>query len=410
MNRIIIVGGGASGIAAALSAAQAAPRAEITVLEGLDRIGKKILATGNGRCNLGNEEISADCYFGARRDRLAELISDMPTEKTVEFFKECGLLCAPDEAGRLYPYCRQASMVLDVLLLALQRRRIAVECDCRVTAIQYKKGRFQVKTEAGERFEADRVILATGGKAAPKQGVTGVGYTLAESFGHRKTALFPCLVPIKCRSGALKGLKGIRVQCRTTLLEDGAPAASEIGELQLTDYGVSGIPALQLSCTLGALRGKAEISVDFFPETDEEALYEQLKNRRDALGGEALETVFLGTVHKRILYTLMKEAGLEPLSRKAKTLEDGELRALARKCKDWRLPMEGTLSWDQAQVTGGGIPLQEVTDDFESVYQKGLYLTGELLDAVGLCGGYNLHWAWCSGIRAGQAAAQEEDA
>lgn len=408
MKRIVIVGGGASGIAAALSAAKTNPRAEITILEGLDRVGKKILATGNGHCNLGNESMDAACYHTERKDRVKAWIEGMPTEMTVDFFREHGLLCAADEAGRLYPYAHQASMVLDILLLALKRNHIQAVCDCKVNSISYKNGMFTVRAENGATYCADAVILATGGKAAPKQGVTGIGYELAASFGHRKTGLYPCLVPMKCEHHALRGLKGIRVECKTTLYADGSFVAAEKGELQLTDYGISGIPALQLSCYLGQLKGRyTEASIDFFPEQTEEELLMLLKRRVEAYTEETLETLFLGLIHKRILYALMKDVHLEPLSRTADTLREKDLKRLAAVLKDWCLPVAGSLSWEHAQVTGGGISLGEITDRFESNHQKGLYLTGELLDVAGMCGGYNLHWAWCSGIIAGKAAAEE---
>lgn len=408
MKRIMIVGGGASGIAAALSAAKANPGAEITILEGLDRVGKKILATGNGRCNLGNESMNASCYHTERKDRMKAWIEEMPTDMTLDFFREHGLLCAADEAGRLYPYAHQASMVLDILLLALKRNRVQTVCNCKVTALSYQNGVFDLKAESGEHYYADAVILATGGRAAPKQGVTGVGYELAIRFGHGKPKLYPCLVPIKCEHSALRGLKGIRVECKTTLYADGNFVAAEKGELQLTDYGISGIPALQLSCYLGQLKGRyTEVSIDFFPEQTEEELLMLLKQRVEAYTEETLETLFLGLIHKRILYALMKDVHLEPLSRTADTLREKDLRRLAAVLKDWCLPVTGSLSWEHAQVTGGGISLGEITDCFESNHQKGLYLTGELLDVTGMCGGYNLHWAWCSGIIAGKAAAEE---
>ncbi len=330
MKEILIIGGGAAGMAAALGAAESAEPVRVTILEGLDRIGKKILATGNGRCNLSNEHMGAEYYhtgrrdrleellaqmilegldrigkkilatgngrcnlsnehMGAeyyhtgRRDRLEELLAQMPTDAAVDFFRRQGLVCTADEAGRLYPYCRQASMVLDVLRLALERRgvqvvcgckvteaarrrgpadeagrlypycrqasmvldvlRLALErrgvqvvCGCKVTEAARRRGRFAVKTAEGKRYEGDALILTTGGKAAPAQGVTGVGYTLARGFGHRCTPLYPALTPLKCSHSGLKGLKGIRVQCGATLLCGGQRAAREEGEVQLTEY------------------------------------------------------------------------------------------------------------------------------------------------------------------------------
>ncbi len=410
MKEVIIIGGGAAGIAAALGAAEAASGAKITLLEGLDRVGKKILATGNGRCNLSNERMTADCYYTEHKERMEQLLRQMPTETAVDFFRRQGLLCSPDEAGRIYPYCRQASMVLDVLRLALERSGVAIECGCKAVKLSHKNGRFLIKDENGGSHRGDAVILTTGGKAAPGQGVTGMGYALAKGFGHEYTPLYPALVPIRCSHGALKGLKGIRVQCGAVLLEGEKTVAREVGEVQFTDYGLSGIPAMQLSCCLGTLRGRGErtVAIDFFPEVDEEELRAMLMQRAAERAEETLETLFLGSIHKRVLYAVMKDAGLAPLSRTGGELQPRDIDRLTAALKHWRLRVEGTLSWEHAQVTGGGISLTEINDCFESRCQPGLYLAGELLDVTGKCGGYNLHWAWCSGLIAGRAAVRED--
>ncbi len=195
------------------------------------------------------------------------------------------------------------------------------------------------------------------------------------------------------------------MQCGATLLCGGQRAAREEGEVQLTEYGLSGIPAMQLSCVWGALPrgGERAVSLDFFPAWETEALETELARRAAQWGAESLETLFLGLIHKRVLYAVMKDAGIGPLSRPGSTLKREEVRRLAAALKDWRLPVEGTLSWEQAQVTGGGVPLDEIDGSFASVRQPGLYLAGEILDATGTCGGYNLHWAWCSGRTAGRA-------
>ena len=412
MKEILIVGGGAAGIAAALSAAQSDARAHVTVLEGLDRVGKKILATGNGRCNLSNRSILPEHYFTARPDLLCPLLENMPTAATEDFFRRQGLLCCADEAGRLYPYGRQAAMVLDVLRLALERSGVEIVCGCKVTGIVPSKHGFTVQTEEHGKFYGDAVILTTGGKAAPSQGVTGVGYALAKSVGHSCTALYPALVALKCRHSALKGLKGIRVQCAAALLRGGKEIARQSGEVQLTDYGLSGIPIMQLSCALGQLKNKEnmEISLDFFPEWEQSALEALLLDRVKERGAETIETLFLGLLQKRLLYALMKDAGLSPLSRTGKTLSTREVQNLCAVLKDWRVPVEGPLSWEHAQVTGGGVALDEIDGHFASRCQKGLYLAGEVLDVTGTCGGYNLHWAWCSGMEAGRACVQEAEA
>lgn len=408
MKRIIIVGGGAAGMAAALGAAAEHPGAQVTILEGLDRLGKKILATGNGRCNLSNRTISPRCYHTGDAGRLAAFLQRMGPGTAERFFARWGLLCAADEAGRVYPYCRQASMVLDVLLLALRHAHVSVETGCKVTQIRKTQKGFTVENEQGERFFADAVILTTGGKAAPKQGITGIGYELAAACGHSVTPLYPCLVSLRCDGAVFKGLKGIRAQCRLALARGGALLGEDTGEVQFTDYGLSGIPAMQLSCLLGAEKTRGmEACVDFFPEMEEQAVSDMLRSRAREHPEDTLEVLFLGLIHKRLLYAVMKSAGLEPLSRRADTLKETEIARLAAALKDWRFPVLGPRSWDEAQVTGGGVPLREVDDDLMSRRCEHLYLAGEVLDVTGICGGYNLHWAWCSGAAAGAAAARE---
>ncbi len=408
MNHILILGGGASGIAASLQAAQTNPHAQITILEQLDRIGKKILATGNGRCNLGNQMILPECYHSQTPDRLAQLLSDMPASKTTDFFYRHGLLCTTDEAGRIYPYARQASMVVDILLLALQKNGIQLLCSSPVTRITRRKKHFCVVTQNGAEYHADSVIVTTGGKAAPKQGSTGSGYALAASFGHHCTKLQPALVPIQCRSNLLKRLKGIRVHAAVSLYIDGTKHASDRGELQLTDYGISGIPAMNLSGYLATHTGydSAELRIDFFPDWDYHELRTLLSQRIHSRAEEPLDTLLSGTLPKRILASVYQSLSLSP-TRSASSLSRRDLDALLSALKGWTLPVTGTLSWENAQVTGGGIPLTEIDDTFQSRFQPGLYLAGELLDAAGDCGGYNLHWAWCSGMAAGQAAASQ---
>ncbi|MCD8342270.1 MAG: aminoacetone oxidase family FAD-binding enzyme [Clostridiales bacterium] len=405
MKRILIVGGGAAGLAAALSAAKANPSAQITVLEGLDRVGKKLLATGNGRCNLTNADITPAHYHSSQPEALARLVSAMPTDKTLSFFASLGLYCAEEEQGRIYPYSRQASMVVDVLLLALERSHVKVACGSRVSAIRRDETGFRVRTEAGTDYGGDTVILTAGGRAAPKQGTDGSGYGLAKRLGHRYAPLFPCLVPLTCDAPHWKGLKGVRAQGRVTLLHDGQAVAAETGELQFTEYGLSGIPVFQLSCHLGADPKGYWLSVDLLPGGEEDALVRLMRERCSRFPETPLEDFLLGLIHKRLLYAVMKTAGVGPLSRPAGSLSPEELTELARGMKGWLLPVTGTLGWAQAQVTGGGVLLSEVDERFASKRCPGLYLAGEMLDAVGDCGGYNLHWAWCSGMTAGEAAA-----
>lgn len=401
MKQIIIIGGGAAGIAAALTAARHHD-ASVTLVEGLDRVGKKILATGNGHCNLTNEDMSPAFYHSQRRDLMERFLEEMPTSRTVELFDSLGLRCMTDEAGRVYPYCRQAAMVLDVLLMNLQRQKnITILTGYKVNAVTRKGKSFTVKCENGETLRGDAVLLTTGGRAAPKQGSDGSGYGLAQSLGHRCTPLSPALVALQCKGNVFKSLKGIRVLCNTSLYQGKKRLDSERGELQFTDYGVSGIPAMQLS---HRLTENYEVSVDFFPEDSFEELKQELRRRITAFPNEPLENALLGLLHKRVQYALLKSLSLDPTA-PAKKLSRGDVEKLVSAFKGWRFPVTGTLGWEQAQVTRGGVPLNEIREDFSSTVCPGLYLAGEVLDVAGDCGGYNLHWAWCSGMTAGEAAA-----
>ena len=408
-HRILIIGGGAAGLSAAIRAAQTDPGAQITILEKLDRIGKKLLATGNGRCNLSNECILPEHYHTQEPTRLKQLLAQMDTARTLDFFASIGLYCTTEDTGRIYPYCKQAVMVLDILRLALQRHGISVICGCPVTSLVRTKHTFTATGADGRQFTADRVILTGGGKAAPKQGTDGSGYALAQSLGHHCTRCYPCLVPLRCSGSVFQGLKGIRVTCRTSLLVRRKKAAEEIGELQFTDYGVSGIPALQLSCYLDASTDGADctVRIDLFPDWSYDDLRTVLTQRIRQYPQEPLERAFLGLINKRILYAVLKTCAVGPLSRPVSSLEKQELDRLLSALKGWTFPVTGTLSWEHAQVTGGGIPLSEVQDSLESRLCPGLYLAGEILDVAGDCGGYNLHWAWCSGMTAGAAAAAD---
>lgn len=406
MKNIVIVGGGASGISAALSAARRAPKdTRITLLEGLDRVGKKILATGNGRCNLTNEEITPEHYHSGRPELLAPLLAEMPPQRTLEFFRSLGLYCSAEEMGRVYPNARQASAVLDTLTLALEGAGIQTVCSAKIKHIARKGGAFLLTAQDGRTVRADALILAAGGRAAPAQGTDGSGLTLARQMGLECTPVYPCLVALKCGGGAAKGLKGIRSRGQVRLLRRGKTAGVESGEIQFTDYGLSGIPVFQLSCLLGPDPAGAELAVDLLPEWDQAELARWISAQARRYPSAPLERFLPGLVHKRLLFAVMKSVGISPLSRPASSLSPRETAALAGALKDWRFPVEGPLSWEQAQVTGGGVSLAELDGRFGARRCPGLFLCGELLDVAGDCGGYNLHWAWCSGLTAGAAAA-----
>ena len=405
-GKIIIIGGGASGLAAALAAAKECGGRCVTVLERLDRVGKKLLATGNGRCNLTNRNAAPEHYHSADTARLADILERTPPDAVLDFFGEMGLLCDTQADGRVYPYCYQASMVLDVLRAALERAGVDVACSCEVAEVEKGPGGFSVRTRDGRAFSAARVVLAAGGQAGPQFGTDGSAFALARMLGHSVAEPYPCLVPLRC-AGFPVGLKGVRANCALSLYLDGRCAGTERGEVQFAEYGLSGIPAMQLSCLLGPGVKKAGTSVDFFPEMAFPVLRGMLEQRCASGVFASLETLLLGLVAKKLGHAILKSCGLQPLSRAPGSLSRREVNALASALKNWRFAVEGTLPWTQAQVTGGGVPLAEVkTEGCASLRCPGLYLSGEVLDAAGDCGGFNLQWAWATGIAAGRAAAR----
>ena len=402
-RQIIVIGGGASGLAAALAAAETACGRRELVLERLDRVGKKLLATGNGRCNLTNRNAAPERYHNADPARLAAMLESAPPDTVLDFFSRIGLMCDTQPDGRVYPYCYQASMVLDVLRAALARAGVLVECGQTVTRLRREeKSRLTVETQDGKRRRSACIILAAGGAAGPQFGTDGDSFRLARELGHTIEALYPCLVPLRCAAFPA-GLKGLRANGALTLWDGRRALSTERGELQFAEYGLSGIPAMQLSCLLPRA-ARPEVSVDLFPDLSLGAVRGLLERRCESGAFPTLETLLLGLVGKRLGYAAIKACGIQPLSRASGSLSGAECGTLAKTLKEWRFCVTGTLSWTQAQATGGGVPLGEVDEHCESRKCPGLYLTGEVLDAAGDCGGFNLQWAWATGLLAGRAA------
>lgn len=408
--RIGIIGGGASGMAAAITALSGG--ASVTIYERNDRVGKKILATGNGKCNLSNQQFSYSCYHSENPECLAPILEQVTIDDTLAFFHRLGLM-VKEKNGYLYPECEQASAVLDVLRFALSRMGAIVETGSFVTRLEYKKGHFFVHTKKDNGHavaEFDKIILACGSKAGLKQDTSENGISLAASFGLAQVPFTPALVQLRCRETFFKALAGVRCQASLSLYV-GKKKYMETGELQLTEYGISGIPVFQLSRHASKALYHGEkllpIKIDFLPHISEEEWLQLLMERKELLGMETAEQFFTGTVHKKITAVILKECGIA-LTQKIEKLQEEKLMEAGRAFKAFVATVTATNSFSQAQVCAGGIRLSEVTAQLEAKKQKGLYVTGELLDADGRCGGYNLQWAWTTGIIAGRAASIPE--
>ncbi|MCI9436789.1 MAG: aminoacetone oxidase family FAD-binding enzyme [Lachnospiraceae bacterium] len=409
-----VIGGGAAGMTAAIAAARQG--AAVMLLEGNERLGKKLLSTGNGKCNLGNEKLDLEDYYTDCPELVQHCLSRFGTQETLTFFQGLGLMVS-GRNGYLYPMSQQASSVLDVLRYEIRRLGIEVVTDCKVSGVEHadwggksrpdnREGSFLVRGE-GTGYRFDRVILACGGRAAPKTGSDGSGYRLAGSLGHTVRHVVPALVQLRCREDYFKSVAGVRTQARLQVLHQGRCAAQEQGELQLTEYGISGIPVFQISRVVNYIlqeAQEAEIVIDFLPDCPDRAWEALFAGREHLRRGCTVEEYFTGILHKKLMMMLIRMAGLKA-SGDAEQIPADRLYQVYRLCRQWKVHVIGSNSYDNAQVCAGGIPLNEVTKNLESVKIPGLYFAGEILDVDGKCGGYNLQWAWCSGHIAGTAAA-----
>ncbi len=382
---------------AALTAAEA-PENSVTLLEKNDRILKKLLATGNGRCNLSSENASPSAYFGCA-DFSACALSEFTVKETLSFFESIGLITRTEYGGRIYPYSNSAASVVDVLRFALERRGVNVVCGCGVRAIAKKGGAFKLDTEKGI-FPADKLVVACGGAASPKLGGTRSGYELLSSLGHGVTPLYPSLVQIKTDNTYPRALKGIKADALVSLLDSKGVFASARGEVLFTEYGLSGPVIFDLSRSLcGIGTNDVIVSLDLMPDRSESELSELIYSL--SASGLPLEHLLTGVLGKKTGQAVIKYAGLS-LSR-ADALSRSEAGSVALAAKHFEIKLTGTLGFETAQVTAGGARTDEFNDKtMESRLVPGLYAAGEVLDVDGRCGGYNLQWAWSSGRLAGR--------
>ena len=408
MKEILILGGGASGLAAAIGAAQTGGKGvRVTLVDQNPAPGKKLLATGNGRCNLDNAASSdPGRYFTASPGALAALLGVIDQADVPGWWEKLGLVTRTDEEGRLYPYSNQAADLTGLLLRWVQALGIQCRTGCRILELGQKGRRYAVQVEQNgvkQLLTADRVVCALGGSAGPQFGTGGFGPALARRCGGKCEPLYPCLTPIRCGDPALlQKLSGLRVRGTVTLLDGDKPLARESGEIQFANYGLSGICVMQLSGLLAPGRGPAKpaLALDLFPGREAPALAELFARRAAGLPDPG--AFWQGLLDQRLGDALWAAAGL---GKAAPTGPDG-WRALAALCKGWRFENPTLCGWKQAQTTGGGLSLEELEPDFQLKGCRGLYFVGETLDCAGSCGGFNLHWAFGSGLTAGRSAAK----
>lgn len=416
-KQVVVLGGGASGMMAAITAAREG--VQVTIIEHNDRLGKKILATGNGKCNLTNRYQDLSCYRSEKPEKVQTILEQFSVEDTLTFFKDLGIY-PMDKNGYIYPNSGQASSVLDVLRFEVEHLGVKVLTETVVKEIapkQPKNGHvsgyilsvFHKETSTREKIEADGVVFATGSKAGNVSGADGSGYQLARKLGLKVIKPLPALVQLKCKESFYKALSGVRVQGRVTLLVDEKEVAEDMGEIQLTAYGISGIPVFQVSRFASeALENgkKVEALLDFAAEFSKEDLLSYFKERREKNPARIAEEFLLGFLNKKLSLCLLKNAKIS-LTGAYKGISDGQLEKLVQEVKAFPTEIIDTNGFAQAQVCSGGVALEEVTNSLESVKHKNIFFAGECLDVDGICGGYNLQWAWSSGFVAGKNAAEK---
>ena len=395
MKKLAIIGAGASGLCAAIEAKKSNPQIQITIFEKMQKAGKKILATGNGRCNFTNSELSLKHFYGNKEFLENILSSDYADIE--DFFKNLGVLSYKED-GRIYPRSQQASTIKDALLKSVENNNVTIKTDSQINKIIKDKKGFMIN---GESF--DGVILCGGGKSASVHGSDGSCYKLADSLGHTLTPLHPALCGLVISDKNLNLLKGVRAECIANLYCGNKLLGSEYGEIQFTDKAISGIPVMNLS-HLCENRKNLKINLDLCSEIDERDLFNHIKHSANNLQNVEFETILNGIVNLKLGFAVMNRSGIKPLT-KCTSVKDFQIKEAVKQLKKFEINISSAKGFENAQVTKGGVNTKEVSPiTMMSKKTDGLFFCGEILDIYGDCGGYNLHLAFTTGRIAGNSA------
>ncbi len=397
---LTIIGGGASGLMASLSASDHGSK--VLILEKNNRVGKKILVTGNGRCNYTNVLLKKDDFN--RPDFVENIFNQFGPAETIDYFENLGILPKVEDEGKTYPLSEQASTFLDIFLYEIEKRNISVELEQEVTKIAKNNGHFVLTTKDGKKYYTKKLILSTGGKSMSLTGSDGSGYELAHVLGHKTTEVFPALVKLRLDSPHLKHLSGVKINSRVDLLLGEEIMQSETGDILFANYGISGPTILELSRKANELMNKNKkpcIRIILIQSVSKAKIIERFNQFKDKEISQSL----VGLINKRFISVLLKESGIDKSNILVKDINKSQLFKLIDLLYDWRIQVVGSLGFEDSQVTAGGIDLSLIDNlTLESKIHNGLYFTGEVLDIDGRCGGYNLQWAWSSGYVAGKYA------
>ena len=407
---LIIIGGGASGLMAAIVAKDFG--IDVAIVEGNDRIGKKILATGNGRCNITNNNINFpyNNFHSENNNFFQEALNKFTIEDTKSMFLSLGLPLTELENGKLYPKSLQASSVIDIFRMALDDREIPLYTNCKINSINKNKTfTLYTNNEEYENFSCNKLILSCGGKSATKTGSDGSGYKLGKSLGHSIIETLPGIVQLKLDYPYLKALSGIKFDGSVSVLVNDEVIRTDTGEVLFTDYGISGPPIMQLSsCASKALSkgSKVTIRLDMFPYESKEDVENFFATHFSIFNYREISSALIGVINKKLISTILKDVGIKDIHLPCSNIDWKYINNLIDKFKKWDFNCIGTNGFSNAQVTVGGINTCEVDNlTLESKLVKNLYFCGEILDVHGDCGGFNLQWAWSSGYLAAKSAA-----
>lgn len=380
---------------------------KVLVIEHNEKLGKKILQTGNGRCNLTNLYMTKECYGAENAEYAFEVIKDFDQQKVMNFFKESGLLLH-DRNGYVYPHSDQAAQVNEVLIQKMLACGVEVVTENSIIKAEKKGDSFKINTDKGI-FECSKLILAMGSKAYPKSGSDGSGYDLAKKFGHTIVEPLPALTALKSSFKHCKSISGVRCDGQVQVYVNSKLQAAERGEIQLTDYGISGIPVFQISryAVKGSFEKKnVHCVVDFLPDYSAEELVQFIlkKRQNDKL---TANDIFSGMINKKLVGMFLKMSSINS-DKPGKSVTENEVESFVKNLKSLRFDITGYNSFDYGQVCQGGVDVHEIDcKTMESKIVKNLYFAGEIIDIDGICGGYNLQWAWSSGYKAGRAAGND---
>lgn len=393
--KLAVIGAGASGSACVIEALLTNPNISITLYDKMPKVCKKILATGNGRCNFTNENLSPSHFYGNTaflRKILTSVFAD-----SCGFFREMGVLTYTED-GRIYPRSQQAVTIRDTLENAIRKQNVTLRLEEAVTSIKKVKNGYIVN---GEEFHA--VVICGGGKSSPSQGSDGSCFEIVKELGHTVTPLYPALCGLTTNDKALKSLKGVRAQSKATLLTDGSVLGYEIGEVQFTDKGISGIPVMNLS-HLCKNNKNLTLSLDLTEELSFEELTSHIETTKNNCPDIEAEAILGGIINTKLVYVVMSASGIKPHTF-ARELNTNKIKAICNELKNFEFNITGTRGFDNSQITCGGVLTEEINPEtMMSTICDGLFICGEMLDLHGDCGGYNLHLAWTTGRIAGFSA------